>query len=600
MMSSDLMQQLVAAAALPDDPIKKGFAVREEPRVLLVTTVDVGGGVSERIEVRVGEIPEDVARAFCRRYNLPDAIVGPLAAHLEENLRKAAGNRDGKPALEGAAAGSDGGGGPYDPPHRTRSPKRHSPTQTKPSGGIGGVGVAPMAGNAQPTKYSFGTGMDERLYQQLSNKLLDESHAPSTRRGNWVSASEVLSGGGGGGGSGHNSKRSSSGISNQPTGFPYGKTTAVPSPRERDSVHLRLYATAQERAARLEERRRVANAEAVAALTQRRSAMSWISAEMMRGRGANGAYDNYGEMLYAEGVEALMARLKRAEAERKAREARELEGVTFAPAITKKAWELKQRERSNCLNSMSNGMDGGDEYEKWQRLHMRGVRKSTQERLEQLRQQREAAEVAECTFRPQINKNSDMLMMERSEALKQLNLTHYEQLFADAQRRQVKLEDLRNWYPEGVTFQPQVNKDPRALEYLRRSWDKLKQQQQQQQQQQRSPGPNVSGAATTSTSGCNQGLAGSRVPAVVTRLYAEAGRKQAKLEAARQAAYGAVDPITQKTPFPARVRPGATRRHRPRAQQPPRRAHWGAPVSLGTGPGGQAGGCGGGGAAGGD
>lgn len=80
---------------------------------------------------------------------------------------------------------------------------------------------------------------------------------------------------------------------------------------QRDSVHLRLYATAQERTARLEERRRAANAEVVAALTQRRSAMSWISAEMMRGRGANGAYDNYGEMLYAEGVESLMARLKR-------------------------------------------------------------------------------------------------------------------------------------------------------------------------------------------------------------------------------------------------------------------------------------------------
>ncbi|GLC61577.1 Glycosylphosphatidylinositol anchor attachment 1 protein [Pleodorina starrii] len=549
-MSSDLLQHLAAAASLSDESSRKGLTGKEEPRVLLVTTVDVGGGTSERIEVRVGEVPEDVARAFCRRHNLPDAIAGPLAAHLEENLRKAAVNRvagDGKTEQSPQpSAGGGGGGG---------------------SGG-GGPGLAPIGSGGPAAKqqhYSFGSGMDERLYQQLSNKLLDESQAPSTRRGNWVSASEVLSGGaGGGGGSGHNSKRSSSGLSNHPSGpYQYGKgNPAGPSPRGRDSVHLRLYATAQERAARLEERRRVANAEATAALTHRPSRMSWISAEMMRGRGANGAYDNYGEMLYAEGVEALMARLKRAESERRAREARELDGVTFAPTITKKAWELKQRERSNSMPAAMGGnggaMDaGGEDFEKWQRLHMRGIRKSTQERLEHLRQQREAAEVAECTFRPRINRNSDILMMERSEALKQLNLTHYEQLFADAQRRQLKLEDLRNWYPEGVTFRPQVNKDPRALEYLRRSWDKLKYQQMQQQQQhhQQQQQHSVSrdtpgGAAVTSTaSTATQGAGPAQVPSVVARLYAEAERKQAKLEAARQVANGPIDPVTQKPLF---------------------------------------------------
>lgn len=72
---------------------KKAAVPGGEPRVLLVTTVDIGGGASERIEVRHGEHAEDVARAFCGRHGLPDAIVGPLAAHLEENLKKAAGAR---------------------------------------------------------------------------------------------------------------------------------------------------------------------------------------------------------------------------------------------------------------------------------------------------------------------------------------------------------------------------------------------------------------------------------------------------------------------------------------------------------------------------
>ncbi len=49
---------------------------------------------------------------------------------------------------------------------------------------------------------------------------------------------------------------------------------------------------------------------------------------------------------------------------------------------------------------------------------MAGLLCCSQERIEQLRQQRETSELAECTFRPQINKNSDLLMMERAEALK--------------------------------------------------------------------------------------------------------------------------------------------------------------------------------------
>ncbi|GFR40398.1 hypothetical protein Agub_g950 [Astrephomene gubernaculifera] len=400
-MSADILQQLAAATGMQDGPGKKSTGVKDEPaRVLLVTTVDVGGGASERIEVRAGENPEDVARAFCQQHHLPDAIIAPLAAHLDENLRKAALSRmqqataqpqDARTPQSGPDATDPAASGMLAPPQHSKSPQRPGQVATAP----------PCSGGAAPPKqpqYSFGTGMDDRLYEQLSSKLLDESQAPSARRGNWVSASEVLSGaagpGGGGGsnggaGSGMNSKRSSGGVSNfggQQGGYGRLTTSAAPSPRygdarNRDSVHMRLYATAQERAARQEERRRMANAEQVAAIAASRSSMSWISAEMMRGRGAGGAFDNYGEMLYAEGVESLMNRLKRAQLERKQREDQELEGVTFAPAITKKAWELKQRERTSCSGSMD-GMSAED-YEKWQRLHLRGMSKCTQERLEQ-------------------------------------------------------------------------------------------------------------------------------------------------------------------------------------------------------------------------
>ena len=63
---------------------------------------------------------------------------------------------------------------------------------------------------------------------------------------------------------------------------------------------------------------------------------------------------------------------------------------------------------------------------------------STVERLEHLRQQREEGEVAECTFHPKIDRKSDAMMSERAETLKVLNLSHHDQLFQDALRRQAK------------------------------------------------------------------------------------------------------------------------------------------------------------------
>ncbi|KXZ44639.1 hypothetical protein GPECTOR_64g133 [Gonium pectorale] len=521
MPAEGVLEQLAAATGAPDAHVKSG---KDEPRVLLVTTVDVGGGTSDRIEVRAGQNPEDVARAFCLRHNLPEGIVGPLAQHLEQNLRKAASRRlaggSQKSNNSSSTPSADGG---LDPPQPTKSPKlplQHD-QQAGAEHGSGGPGTG-----GKPV-LSFGSGMDDRVYEQLSSKLMDGSQAPSARRGNWVNATEVLSG--------MNSKRSSSNISNPPGPggpYPYDKqpTSPGPSPRNRDSVHLRLYATAQEKAARLEERRRMAKAEQVAAIQASRSSISWISAEMMRGRGAGGMYDNYGEMLYSEGVEALMARLKRAELERRAREDREMDGATFVPTITKKAWELKQRERSSCSTLAGDGSMGAssaEDFEKWQRLHMRGIRKSTQERMDSLRAQREEAELAECTFKPRINKNSDALMTERAETLKALNITHHEQLFADALRRQAKMEELQRWYPDGVTFQPQVNKDPRAQEYLRRSWDRQSKQ-----------GPPAEGSPQMGTP-----------PSVVERLYAEAERKQAKLEQQRQLLHGPIDPVTNKPLF---------------------------------------------------
>jgi hypothetical protein len=51
--------------------------------------VDIGGGRSDKIELRRGDDPTDAARAFCQRHSLPPSVVGPLTMHILDNLRKA-------------------------------------------------------------------------------------------------------------------------------------------------------------------------------------------------------------------------------------------------------------------------------------------------------------------------------------------------------------------------------------------------------------------------------------------------------------------------------------------------------------------------------
>lgn len=90
-------------AAAPGPAATRAPPVDARP-TLLVTTVDIGEGRAGRIEVCVGDDPVDVARAFCARHGLPEAIVLPLAAHLEENL---AGSAAGTPLRGGSDSGDE-------------------------------------------------------------------------------------------------------------------------------------------------------------------------------------------------------------------------------------------------------------------------------------------------------------------------------------------------------------------------------------------------------------------------------------------------------------------------------------------------------------
>lgn len=95
------------ATTLSKEADRLSHSQKQQQPVLLVTTVDIGGGKSDRIEVRRGDDPGDVARAFCSRHGLPPAIVAPLTGHLEDNLKKAAAAAAASAA--GAAVGAGAG-----------------------------------------------------------------------------------------------------------------------------------------------------------------------------------------------------------------------------------------------------------------------------------------------------------------------------------------------------------------------------------------------------------------------------------------------------------------------------------------------------------
>ncbi|KAG1654590.1 hypothetical protein FOA52_008737 [Chlamydomonas sp. UWO 241] len=495
---------------MASDVSERGRSAKAQPTVLL-TTVDIGGGRSDQLIVRRGDDPSEVARAFCVRHSLPEAVLGPLTEHLLENLRKAS-----KSLL--LKAGSQGPSPLSKPPGATdaTAPATPEPEPFVSSGTAAAAAAAlapesavdvtpPLQQSAMPeglssassqqAPLSFANPADEqRLVQQLSAKLVPvrASMLTMSTEDPKGSASRVHSARMSGGPL-HNGRR--------------GSRSCDPSPR--DSVHLRLYNKAVDAKKKTQVQAEMAEIEKTAAAAAERTRMSWISSEMMRGRVA-GPFDNYGEMLYAEGQEAAALRRSKVEVLKSERDAAELHGATFQPQITALA------------KALCGGGDPSEGSQVWSRLS-NAKRTHTLERIKEIKEMQEAAEVRECTFKPRIDAKSRAMMSERAELLRALKMSPHDQLFQDAVRRQQKLEELSGWVPEEATFQPAVNKSSAALEWQMRA------------------------SLSESLAGM-MGAAGATgdAPPVVARLYQAGERTKAKLDAARAKYDGDFDPATGK------------------------------------------------------
>lgn len=212
--------------------------------VLLVTTVDIGGGATDKIEFCKGDDPTTVANHFVIKHGLPHSIVGPLTNHILENLKKANINSD--------KANADGKG----------------------KAGAGNRCVTIIMRSLRAAAlYSF-----DVFTVNIETHILYGSVSTTEEQ-------EVL----------------------RKTIVAACRSRNSPPPahsRARSDLHEKLYQESFELRDRLEEKRRAQEAAFEELVNTSKPPMSWVSQEMMRNRTA-GPFDNYGEMLYAESLEAL-------------------------------------------------------------------------------------------------------------------------------------------------------------------------------------------------------------------------------------------------------------------------------------------------------
>ncbi|KAJ7540607.1 hypothetical protein O6H91_10G022600 [Diphasiastrum complanatum] len=150
-------------------------------------------------------------------------------------------------------------------------------------------------------------------------------------------------------------------------------------------------------------------------------------------------FQNYGDMLYQEGLLRDGEKRKYIEMKRREIEVAELKELTALPEISKLARQIKR----------------GDEPV-WDRLvHQR----PNEDHLQELRCEVLQAQLMECTFRPRINQKLENL--QDTKKVKLLHVSRFDQLFWDAEHRRKRRTGYGEWYPNEATFRPMINKSPK-------------------------------------------------------------------------------------------------------------------------------------------
>lgn len=424
--------------------------------------VDFGGGLFERIEIAMKDDPVAVARDFCQAKGFSATIAVPLAVKLEQakdkSRRIARAAKQGRPVTtkkemtstltaKGKAEAKarleqlHSGVMPRSASAQTRPPKLvyEKSKQFHSSAEHVFDRTEVVFGQRRPTSAQVSS---RRVAGEISTRSLVSTQAshkrfvfgagPGKQSREKPKADQLAA------------KKEEQRREREAKDREARLRGITPATREDSQVFDKLYGNAMRKKEKAEQLAVLKEAAQKAADAEARSrstkVMSRVSRELMQNRTA-GEYSSYNERLYAEGAQRAEQReaARQRAAEEKERE--EMEHATGAPAISRYAKSLRRPDAA------------------WDRLGEGYAEKFAV--LAQIKEDLERKELSECTFRPKINSKSKNLMRGKTDALRDRGLSHHEQLYFDANRRQMRVEEYEAWRPSDHTFHPNAHRHAR-------------------------------------------------------------------------------------------------------------------------------------------
>ncbi|KAL2642929.1 hypothetical protein R1flu_010516 [Riccia fluitans] len=386
---------------------------RDNRRVLLAITVEIEDGCVEHMEMLEGDSAEVVAKKFCADHQLADVFIGPLKDHIESNIASLSKENNEhsshgdeqhrNPSAESCRAydssrpetsAGDGSGFDYEAKASSSCCKERNKAAAE-AKGRSKNGYTTSQAKRQPVK----------TRRRLSERLLAPTLTSLAKRPQPAE------------------KDKSKELTNM---------IKRPLSEKAKAVYMRLYAEFLRQKQRIE-LEKIRNMEMYQEKIDRdRAYVSKTSWRVWRMRGRTAKqYGNYGELLYSEGLSKMEQLKTMVQLKQQEDEARELQQLTLKPEISKRAKQIR-REQGQI----------------WHRLQ--ATDKPRQDQLQELRNEIWETKLMECTFKPRINHSRF--------SQKEGGTSRFEQLFLDAENRRRRQAEYTRWYPEGVTFQPHINR----------------------------------------------------------------------------------------------------------------------------------------------
>ncbi|KAH7432578.1 hypothetical protein KP509_07G028800 [Ceratopteris richardii] len=379
----------------------------DERRILLAITVEVDDGHLEYIEIRDGDSAEAAATKFCNTHSLPEKYVAPLTEHIVEEVCRIS-----KVDKSIRFASQDG---------TVYTDEAASSQQTLEDRNSQSVGK-PWDSH-EDVNSSFESDKEENKQQRYSKESFDK-HSSEKRSSRSFSGS-LLS---------PTFTSLAKSQSNQQAETPKEFRKAKQLSEQAKAVFMRLYGEFLRQKQRIEEEKRWCQEQYKQRIERDKPAFSKKTRRIMRLRGrAAKQFRNYGELLYREGLSKEEERRRLIQQKLQEDKDKELRLLTLKPKISKLAKQIKR-----------------DNIPVWDRLLYEKPRHD----LQGLRQEVWEAKFMECTFRPRVN--------QRPPEEEDLLHSRFDQLFWDAENRRRRQAEYGQWYPEGVTFHPHINKHHRG------------------------------------------------------------------------------------------------------------------------------------------